>query len=92
METASFNGFIKMIFYIILFYYIFKFLVNLILPILLKKVVQKAGENFQQQYQTNSNPFQGQSNHDEIIKNTSTNGNPKATKKVGEYIDYEELD
>ena len=92
METASFNGFIKMIFYIILFYYIFKFLVKLFLPVLLKKVVQKAGENFQQQYQTNSNPFQGQSNQDEIIKNTSTNGNPKATKKVGEYIDYEELD
>ena len=58
----------------------------------LKKAVEKAGQNFQQQYHTNSNTYQGKSNHDEIIKNTSTNGNPKATKKVGEYIDYEELD
>ena len=92
METASFNGFIKMIFYIILFYYVFKFLARLFLPVLLKKAVEKAGQNFQQQYHTNSNTYHGKSNQDEIIKNTSTNGNPKATKKVGEYIDYEELD
>ena len=92
METASFNGFIKMIFYIILFYYVIKFLAKLFLPVLVKKVVQKAGENFQQQYQSNNNPFQGKSNPDEVIAKTAVNGNPKATKKVGEYIDYEELD
>ena len=92
METASFNGFIKMIFYVILFFYIFKFLARLFLPVIVKKVVQKAGENFQQQYQTNNNPFQGNSNQEDIKSKSSMKSNPKATKKVGEYIDYEELD
>ena len=51
MQTASFNGFIKTIFYMIAFYYIFKFLAKLFLPVLVKKVVEKAGENFQKQQQ-----------------------------------------
>lgn len=92
METASFNGFIKMIFYVILFFYIFKFLARLFLPVIVKKVVQKAGENFQQQYQSNNNPFQGNYTKEEVKSKSSINSNPKSTKKVGEYIDYEELD
>ena len=92
METASFNGFIKTIFYIILFFYVFKFLARIFLPVLVKKVVQKAGQNFQQQYQTNYNTAQGNCNPDQVILKTATNSNPKATKKVGEYIDYEELE
>ena len=47
MQTASFSGFIEMIFYMIAFYYIFKFLARLFLPLLVKKVVEKAGQNFQ---------------------------------------------
>ena len=92
METASFNGFIKMIFYILAFYYVIKFLARLFLPVLVKKVVQKAGENFQQQYQTNTNSFQGKSPQENMKSKSSINSNPKSTKKVGEYIDYEELD
>ncbi len=47
MQEASFNGLLKAIFYMIAFYYIFKFLARLFLPILVKKAVEKAGENFQ---------------------------------------------
>ncbi len=93
MQTASFSGFIKTLFYIMAFYYIFKFLAKLFLPLLLKKVVEKAGQNFQQQQQNyqNGNWNTSQSN-DEIIYDNSNSKNPRETKKVGDYVDYEEID
>lgn len=92
METASFGGLLKTLFYIFLFYYLAKFLVRLFLPIVVKKVVEKAGENFQKQYQNNhqQNPFGFTS--EENFNSTSKNSKPRETKKVGEYIDYEEID
>ncbi len=91
MEMASFSGVIETIFYILAFYYIFKFLARLFLPIMVKKVVEKAGENFQRQYQSTyqSNATQQQ---DEFVNTTSQSNKPRETKKVGEYIDYEEID
>jgi len=93
MQTASFNGIIKTLFYILAFYYIFKFLAKLFLPILVKKVVDKAGENFQkqQQYSQDNSSKRTQTN-DEIVYNTANAKNPRETKKVGEYVDYEEID
>jgi hypothetical protein len=93
METASFTGFVKTIFYILMFYYVFKFLAKLLLPLLVKKVVQKAGENFQQQQQyAQNNSWEKTNTKDEIIYTTANTKNPKETKKVGDYVDYEEID
>ena len=88
METASFSGFIETICYILMFYYVFKFLARLLLPIMVKKVVEKAGQNFQQQYQNQQNP----NNQEEKVSNTSTGSKPRETKKVGEYVDFEEIE
>jgi hypothetical protein len=88
METASFAGFIETICYILMFYYVFKFLARLLLPIMVKKVVEKAGQNFQQQYQNQQNP----NNQEEKVSNTSTASKPRETKKVGEYVDFEEIE
>ena len=84
MQEASFNGLLKAVFYIFLFYYIFKFLARLFLPVIVKKVAQKAEEQFKQQYQnqqrtTNAAP-------------TPNSAKPHETNKVGEYIDYEDVD
>jgi Domain of unknown function (DUF4834) len=92
MQTASFIRFVKTILYIMAFYYIFKFFIKLLLPHLLKKVVQKAGENLQKQYQNGQNTtWQKTKSADEMQYNTSKTQNPRETKKVGEYVDYEEL-
>lgn len=91
METASFNGFLKTLVYIVAFYYIFKFLARIFLPIVVKKVVDKAGQNFQQQYQ-NAQTTHNTSNRDEIVIDTTNAAKPRETKKVGEYVDFEELD
>jgi len=93
MQEASFSGFIKAIFYIIAFYYIFKFLARLFLPFLVKKAVEKAGENFQKQQQNSQgNSWQKMSNNDEVNINATNAKKPRETKKVGDYVDYEEID
>jgi Domain of unknown function (DUF4834) len=87
MQTASFTGFIEMIFEIILFFYVIKFLAKLFLPVLAKKVVQKAQENFEKHQNNGFNTNQ----NDEIINNSKSD-KPRETKKVGEYVDFEEID
>lgn len=93
MQEASFNGLLKAIIYMIAFYYIFKFLARLFLPLLVKKVVEKAGENFQKQQQNaQGNSWQKMPNNDEVIINAANAKKPRETKKVGDYVDYEEID
>ena len=54
---------------------------------LVKKAVQKAGEKFQQNQQYNQNL----NSQDEVIINKN-NDKPRETKKVGEYVDFEEIE
>jgi CRISPR/Cas system endoribonuclease Cas6 (RAMP superfamily) len=87
MQQASFNGLLKSILYIFAFYYIIKFLARLFLPHIVKKVVKKAEEQFNEQ----NKKYQNQSTSN--TTNQKPNSDiPKATKKVGDYIDYEEVD
>ncbi|OHT45903.1 DUF4834 domain-containing protein [Flavobacterium tructae] len=94
MQEASFVNLIKTIMWIVAFYYIFKFLARIFLPVLVKKAVEKAGENFQRQQQySQGNTWQKtRTNNDEIIIDTSNAKKTRETKKVGDYVDYEEID
>jgi hypothetical protein len=93
MQTASFSGFLRTIFYMMAFYYIFKFLAKLFLPLLVKKVVEKAGTNFQQQQQQAKDASWNRTQvNDEIFYKTSNTQKPRETKKVGDYVDFEEID
>lgn len=93
MQIASFTGFIKALFYMIAFYYIFRFLAKLFLPLLVKKVVEKAGENMQKQQQRSQDAsWKKTQTKDEVLYNTANAKNPRETKKVGDYVDYEEID
>jgi len=86
MQTASVPGFIRTILIIVGIYYAFKILARLLMPFLLKKMVQKAEQNFKQQM---NNPNQNTSQS----QNTTTSfEKPKPKKQVGEYIDYEEVE
>jgi hypothetical protein len=86
MQAADFRGVLKMLFYLVAIYYIIKFLARLFLPVIAKKVVEKATQQFQEQAQQK----QQQQNQDNF--NTSPKSDkPRETKKVGEYIDYEEI-
>lgn len=93
MQEASFSNFIRTVFYILMFYYLFKFLARLFLPMLVKKAVEKAGESFQKQQQyAQDSAWKKAQNDDEIIYKETDSKNPRETKKVGDYVDYEEID
>lgn len=93
MQEASFSGIIRTLFLLMMAYYVIKFLAKLFLPLLVKKVVEKAGENFQQQQQNQQgNSWKKTVNNDEIIIDTTNAKNPRETKKVGDYVDYEEIE
>lgn len=90
MQEASFSGLLKTIFWIIIIYYAIRFLAKLFLPIVAKKMVEKASEQFQQQNQQYQNQ---QHNQQENPNQTNIKSDkPREKNKVGEYIDYEELD
>lgn len=84
MELASFPGFVRTVFIIIFCFYLFKFFIRIAAPILMKKAVHKMQEKMQEQYKKQQAPYQS---------NTSQNQQsvPKVKKKVGDYIDYEEI-
>ena len=84
MQDASFSTLIEDIFIILIIYYVIKFLAQLFLPVLAKKVVEKASQQFQQQQQ--------QQNQNTNQQEQKKKDFPRESKKVGEYIDYEEVD
>ncbi len=93
MQVASFSGLIRTLFYIISFYYIFRFLAKLFLPVVIKKVVEKASENMHQQQQRQyQDTWQRNTEGETFIYNTDNVKKSRETKKVGDYVDYEEID
>ncbi len=89
MQTASFSRTIETILYIMAFYYVFKFLARLFLPLIVKKVVEKASQNFQNQYQSQHSKSK---NNEEVIVDIHKKTKPSASKKIGEYVDFEEIE
>ena len=92
MDHASFLSFIKTVLIIILVYYLFKFAFKLFAPYLLNKAVSKVSENFQKQQQAYQNQNHQQSQQSDFETELKQNKIPKERKKVGEYIDFEEVD
>ncbi|MFD2909442.1 DUF4834 domain-containing protein [Flavobacterium ardleyense] len=83
MEMASFSGFLRTLGIIVLVYYLFKFAVRIFAPVLMRKAVNKMKEKMENQY----NQQQAQQTN----TGSSNKQMPKEKKKVGEYIDYEEV-
>lgn len=90
--TADFFGFIRTLFIIVLFYYLFKFAFRLLTPILVNKLAKKAQENFRQQQQNYYQQYQNQQNNTQQNNTSQSKQELREKKKVGEYIDFEEID
>ncbi len=81
---ASAWGFVRTLLIIILCYYAFKFLMRIFAPILMQKAVSKMQQKMQEQYRQQQEQQQDRTSQ-------SQQSMPKEKKKVGEYIDYEEI-
>ncbi|WP_405323212.1 DUF4834 family protein [Flavobacterium davisii] len=90
MQEASIPGLFKTIVYILGFYYLIKILSRVFLPIIMRKVINKAQENFNRQY-SNEN-FDQSTKETYYDEKNSTRDFKKPTKQVGEYVDYEEVE
>lgn len=88
MQYADLGSVLRTILTIVCIYYLLKFIGKLLFPIMVKSVVEKAQENFQQQqnYQRNQN------SQADFVNTNAKSDKPREKKKVGEYIDYEEID
>lgn len=84
MQTASLAGILRTLVILILIYYAIKFLFRLLAPIILEQAVKKAQQNMYDRQQQYNNMQQQPYN--------APHEKPKEKKKVGEYIDYEEID
>ena len=84
MEMASGSSLLRTLAIIILSYYLFKFLMRIFAPIIMQKAVNRMQEKMQEQY--NKQQEQQQS-----TTTQSTQFQSKEKEKVGDYIDYEEI-
>lgn len=93
-HEASLMGLLKTVLIILLFYFGFKILARLFAPLLLKFVAKKAEQKFGEQF----GGFKNQGNQEKRQKEGETvidkmpSQSKSSNSKVGEYIDYEELD
>ncbi|WP_158977693.1 DUF4834 family protein [Cellulophaga sp. L1A9] len=87
-------AFLKTILIILLVYYLFKILIKLFAPKILNYAGKKAEQHFREKlegFNTQQQPQKSTEQGDVIIdKNTTRKSN--SSKKVGEYIDFEEID
>lgn len=91
MQMASFTGFLRTILIILLVWYGVKILMRLFAPYFVRymsrKVEERFGGQFQQRQQETRGPKEGETIIDKIPEQRRT-----SDKKVGEYVDYEEID
>ena len=85
-------AFLKTILIILLVYFALRFTWKLAKPYLMRYIAKKMGERFQQSF--GGNPFEAASRKKEgevTIENTLSN-QKASSKKVGEYVDFEEVE
>lgn len=84
-------GLLRTVFYILVFYYIFKFIGRFLMPIFLKK----GFERMQQQQNNQANTFREKAKQQEgkvtVQKTSQTKKDSPVDDNQGEYIDYEEV-
>ena len=83
-------AFLKTILIILLVYYLLKILARLFAPKILSYAAKKTESHFRQAFD-NQHPYNEQEEESVIINKKPTQ-KKKDSEKVGEYIDFEELD
>ena len=86
-------GFLTTILIILLVYYVFKILIKLFAPKLLNYAGKKAEKHFREKFEGFGAQEQEKTTSEgDIIIDSKTTKKSKSSNKVGEYIDFEEID
>lgn len=92
LQTASFTGFLRTVLIIVLIYYGVKILMRLSAPYMAKFLSKKMQERYGEQFGQQQSPNRSSGKEGETVIDTMPKQTPTSNKKVGEYIDYEEID
>ena len=84
--------FLKTILIILLVYFGLKFLIKLATPYILRYISKKAGQQFEQLFGNNLNMNSQREEEGNITIDKNPAQNHRASKKVGEYVEYEEVE
>jgi hypothetical protein len=90
MHEASFESILKTVLIILLIYFGFKIFIKWFGPLILKWFLKRMGQKFQQQFNSPNPPKPSNKGKVEIKSDLPKSG--KSNKKVGEYIDFEEIE
>ena len=85
-------GLLKTIFFILFFYYAFKFLARLFAPFLMKKAAETIKKKAEQQYKGQQQQQQNTVNKGETVIDKKPRNQQQSKNTVGEYVDFEEIE
>ena len=83
--------FLKTILIVLLVYFGLKFLLRLAKPYLIRYISKKAGQQFEQFFGNNPNMNTQREKEGNITIDKNPSENLRSSKKVGEYVEYEEV-
>jgi hypothetical protein len=84
-------GFLRLLLFVILGYYLLKIIGRLMAPFLAKYAARKSQEFFARAYRS-SDYSNSRQNVGEVTIETQKHKTPKSSKPVGEYISFEEIE
>ena len=84
--------FLKTILIVLLVYFGLKFLFRLATPYLMRYISKKAGQQFEQFFGNNPDMNTQREQEGSITIDKNPSPNSRSSKKVGEYVDFEEVD
>lgn len=83
--------FLKTILIVLLVFFGLKFIIRLATPYLMRYISKKAGQQFEQFFGNNPHANTEREQEGKITIDKNPSKNPRTNKKVGEYVDYEEV-
>lgn len=84
--------FLKTILIVLLVYFGLKFLIRLATPYLMRYISKKAGQQFEQFFGNQRNETAEREPEGNITIDKNPSQNSRSSKKVGEYVEYEEVE
>ena len=92
LQEASLYGFVRTILIIVLVYYAIKILTRFFAPYLMRYMSNKVQQKFEGQFGQQQQPQEPKHKEGETVIDKIPNRNTSSNSKVGEYIDYEDVD
>ncbi|MBK5214309.1 MAG: DUF4834 family protein [Flavobacteriaceae bacterium] len=84
--------FLKTILIVLLVYYGLKFLIKLVTPYLMRYISKKAGQQFEQFFGNTPDMNTQREKEGSITIDKNPQSNSRTSKKVGEYVEFEEVE